>query len=47
MISLDTHILVCIFIVDAGQPEQSKKARQIVSEYKAAYVSQVVQVETV
>ena len=47
MISLDTNILVRIFVDDAGQPEQSKKARQIVSEYKTVYVSQVVQVETV
>ena len=47
MISIDTNILVCIFVDDAEQPEQCKRARQIVSEYKTVYVSQVVQVETV
>ena len=47
MISLDTNILVRIFVDDAEQPDQCKKARQIVSEYKTVYVSQVVQVETV
>jgi len=47
MISLDTNILVRLFVDDAGQPEQSKKARHIVSEYKTVYISQVVQVETV
>ena len=47
MISLDTNILVRIFVDDPEEPEQSKKARQIVTEYKTVYVSQVVQVETV
>lgn len=47
MISLDTNILVRIFVDDAEQPKQNKKARKIVSEYKTVYVSQIVQVETV
>ncbi len=47
MISLDTNILVRIFVDDLGQLEQSKKARQIVAEYKTVYISQVVQIEAV
>ena len=47
MISLDTNVLVRIFVDDAEQPGQCIRARQIVSEYKTVYVSQVVQVETV
>ncbi len=47
MISLDTNILVRIFVDDAEHPEQCKKARQIVNECQTVYVSQVVQVETV
>ena len=44
MISLDTNILVRIFVDDAEHPEQCKKARHIVNEYQTVYVSQVVQV---
>ena len=47
MISLDTNILVRIFVDDAEHPKQCKKARQIVNEYQTVYISQVVQVETV
>ena len=47
MISLDTNILVRIFVDDAEHPEQCTKARDIVNEYQTVYVSQVVQVETV
>lgn len=47
MISLDTNILVRIFVDDAQHPEQCKKVRQTVNEYQTVYVSQVVQVETV
>ncbi len=47
MISLDTNILVRIFVDDPGQPEQTKKARKIVNNYQTVYISQVVQIETV
>ncbi len=39
MISLDTSILVRIFVDDAVQPEQNKKVRTIVREYKISYIS--------
>ena len=47
MISLDTNILVRIFVDDPTHPEQSANARKIVSQYKTVYVTQVVQVGTV
>ncbi len=47
MISVDTNILVRIFVDDPKHPEQSGKARKLVSQYKKVYVTQVVQVETV
>lgn len=47
MISLDTNILVRIFVDDSGQTDQSKKARQSVAKYKTVYVSQTVQIEMV
>jgi len=46
MISLDTNILVRIFVDDPTHPEQSAVARKIVSQYKTVYVTQVVQIET-
>ena len=46
MISLDTNILVRIFVDDPSHPEQCAKARKIVSQYKTVYVTQVVQIET-
>ena len=42
MISLDTNILVRIFVDDAEHPEQCIKAEHIVNEYQTVYVSQVV-----
>ncbi len=47
MISLDTNIMVRIFVDDPQCPEQNNKARQIVGEYETVYVTQIVQVETV
>ena len=47
MISLDTNVLVRIFVDDPSHPEQCAKARKIVSQYKSVYVTQVVQAETV
>lgn len=47
MISLDTNVMVRIFVDDPECPEQNSRARQIVSEYETVYVTQIVQVETV
>jgi len=47
MISLDTNVLVRIFVDDPGNSEQSAKVRKKVGRYKTVYVTQVVQVETV
>ncbi len=47
MISLDTNVMVRIFVDDPQCLEQNSKARQIVSEYETVYVTQIVQVETV
>lgn len=47
MISLDTNLLVRIFVDDPNQTAQSAKARKTVKEYKTAYITQIVQVETV
>lgn len=47
MISLDTNVMVRIFVDDPQCPEQNSKARQIVSKYETVYVTQIVQVETV
>ena len=47
MISLDTNIMVRLFVDDSKHPEQSSKARKFVSQYKTVYVTQVVQVETI
>jgi predicted nucleic-acid-binding protein len=47
MISLDTNVMVRIFVDDPQCPEQNSKARQIVSKYEMVYVTQIVQVETV
>lgn len=47
MISLDTNVMVRIFVDDPKCPEQNSKARQIVSKYETVYVAQIVQVETV
>lgn len=47
MISLDTNILVRLFVDDEKQFEQCIKARQVVADYETVYVTQIVQVETV
>ena len=47
MISLDTNVMVRIFVDDPQCPEQNSKVRQIVGEYETVYVTQIVQVETV
>ena len=47
MISLDTNVMVRIIVDDPQCPEQNSKARQIVGQYGTAYVTQVVQIETV
>jgi len=47
MISLESNILVRIFVDDPGHPEQSAKAHKIISQYKTLYKTQVVQIETI
>lgn len=47
MISLDTNVLVRVFVDDSDSPEQSNHVRQLVSQHNTVYVTQVVQVETV
>ena len=47
MISLDTNVLVRIFVDDPSHLEQSAEARKKVSQYKTVFVTQVVQIETV
>ena len=40
MISLDTNVMVRIFVDDPQCPEQNSQARQIVSQYGTVYVTQ-------
>ncbi len=47
VISLDTNIVVRIFVDDPDNPEQTRKVREIVKQYKTVYITQVVQIETV
>lgn len=47
MISLDTNVLVRLFVDDPDNPEQSHQVRIIVGHYKTVYVTQIVQIETV
>jgi predicted nucleic-acid-binding protein len=47
VISLDTNVVVRIFVDDPDNPEQSQTVREIVSQYKTVYITQVVQIETV
>jgi len=47
IISLDTNVVVRIFVDDPECPEQNSKARQIVSQYATVYITQIVQVEMV
>jgi predicted nucleic-acid-binding protein len=46
MISLDTNVLVRLLVDDDGQADQCERARQAISQYDHAFVSQIVQVET-
>jgi predicted nucleic-acid-binding protein len=47
VISLDTNVLVLLFVDEPNNTEQSNKARQMVSRYKTVYISQILQIETV
>lgn len=47
VISLDTNVVVRIFVDDPECPQQSHQVRQIVGQYKTVYLTQVVQIETV
>ena len=47
MISLDTNVVVRIFVDDPDNPEQSRIVREKVRLYKTVYITQVVQIETV
>jgi predicted nucleic-acid-binding protein len=47
VISLDTNIVVRIFVDDPDNSEQTRKVREIVKQYKAVFITQVVQIETV
>jgi predicted nucleic-acid-binding protein len=45
VIAIDTNVLVRIIVEDAGQPEQTKIARDLVENAQKVYLSQIVQVE--
>ncbi|MFM8331915.1 MAG: type II toxin-antitoxin system VapC family toxin [Candidatus Methylumidiphilus sp.] len=45
MIAIDTNVLVRVIVEDTGQPEQTLKARALVSDAQRVYVTQIVQVE--
>jgi len=45
VISIDTNVLVRVIVEDAGQPEQTKIARELVKNAQQVYVTQIVQVE--
>ena len=47
MISVDTNVLVRIFVNDESDRSQIKKARQIVKNHDRVYVTHIVLVETV
>jgi predicted nucleic-acid-binding protein len=47
VISLDTNVVVRIFVDDPDNPEQSRIVREKVSQYQTVYITQVVQIETV
>lgn len=47
MFSLDTNVLVRIFVDDPDMPQQTEQARQQVSQLKQVYVTNIVQVETI
>ena len=45
MIAIDTNVLVRVIVEDAGRPEQTKIARELVKNAQQVYVTQIVQVE--
>lgn len=45
MITIDTNVLVRAIVDDAGQPEQTQKARALVEKAQRVYVPQIVLVE--
>jgi len=47
MMSLDTNVLVRIFVDDPQMPQQTRQARLEVSQLRQVYVTSIVQVETV
>jgi predicted nucleic-acid-binding protein len=47
MVSLDTNVLVRIFVDDPQMPQQTEQARLTVSQLRQVYITKVVQVETV
>lgn len=47
MMSLDTNVLVRIFVDDPQMPQQTHQARLEVSQLQQVYVTSIVQVETV
>lgn len=46
MVSVDTNVLVRVFVDDQSDRDQITKVRQAVGNYDRIYVSQVVQIET-
>lgn len=47
MVVIDTNVLVRVIVEDAGQPEQTKIARDLLDNAQSVYVPQIVQVEFV
>lgn len=45
MIAIDTNVLVRVIVEDAGQPEQTKIARDLVKNAQKVYLPQIVQIE--
>lgn len=47
MVTIDTNVLVRIFLDDDSQPEQVRQARELASQAQILYVPQVVIIESV
>jgi len=47
MVSLDTNVLVRIFVDDPQMPQQTEQARLKVGQLRQVYITNVVQVETI
>lgn len=45
MIAIDTNVLVRVIVEAAGQPEQTKIARDLVENAQKVYIPQIVQIE--